>query len=137
MKNCFDEKLSKAATAYLDKNVRSLKEDDPGKAYQTLRKMSSQPGDCTEDNTFQLLSHLEDDLSPQQSIESIADHFARISQEYPPLDRNRLPDDVKVKLDAPLGPNEPPEISDYDVCRTLLRAFCCQTPFQLADPTQL
>ena len=32
LKKLYDEKLDKAASAYLEKNVRSLKEDDPGKA---------------------------------------------------------------------------------------------------------
>ena len=122
LKKSYDDKFKRAAKAYLDKNVRSLMEDDPGKAYQTLKKMSSQPGDCNEDNTFQLLSHLEDGLTAEQSIESIAEHFARISQEYAPLDRNKLPDEVKVKLDAPIIPDDLPEISDYDVYRTFLRS---------------
>ena len=67
LKKEFDVKLKKAARAYLDKNVRSLKEDDPGRAYQTLKKMAAQPGDGLEDNTFQLLNHIEDNLTPQQS----------------------------------------------------------------------
>ena len=84
LKKLYDEKLKKAAQAHLDKNVRSLKEDAPGKAYQTLKKMAAQPGDGLEDNTFQLSNHIEDNLTPQQSIESKAQHFAQISQEYPP-----------------------------------------------------
>ena len=32
LKNTYDEKLLAAAQSYLEKNVRSLKEDDPGKA---------------------------------------------------------------------------------------------------------
>ena len=39
LKNSYDEKFKKAAEAYLDKNVRSLKEEDPGKAYQSLKKL--------------------------------------------------------------------------------------------------
>ena len=80
------------------KGVKKTLEDDPCKAYRTLKKMSSQPGDWTEDNTLQLLSLLEDILSAEQSIESIAGHFAKIIQEYPPLDRSKLPGDVKVKI---------------------------------------
>ena len=122
LKKIYDEKFRKAAQAYLDKNVRSLKEDDPGKAYQTLKKMSSQPGDCTEDNTFKLSSHVEDNLTDEQSIESIAEHFAQISQEYPPLNRNLLPDEVKAKLDNPTVPDELPSISAYDVYKVFKRS---------------
>ena len=31
--------MKKAAKDHLDKNVRTLKESDPGKAYATLKKM--------------------------------------------------------------------------------------------------
>ena len=78
MKHSYDLKLRQAANAYLEKNVRSLKEDDPGKAYRCLRKMSSQPGDCSEDDSFDLLAHLEDNLTNEQSREKIANHFAKI-----------------------------------------------------------
>ena len=46
LKLCYNEKLKKATKDYLEKNVRSLKEDDPGKAYRSLKKMAAQPGDC-------------------------------------------------------------------------------------------
>ena len=57
LKVLYDEKYSKAANAYLEKNVRSLKEEDPGKAYRSLKKMASQPGDCLEEGTFTLQTH--------------------------------------------------------------------------------
>ena len=41
----FELKFKKAADNYLEKNVRSLKEADPGKAYSTLKMMEAQPGD--------------------------------------------------------------------------------------------
>jgi hypothetical protein len=59
-------------------------EDDPGKAYKNLKKLGAQPGDCLEENSFILQSHLDANLSAEESIERIAQHFARISQEFPP-----------------------------------------------------
>ena len=73
--------MKKAAQAYLDKNVQSLKEDDPGKAYRNLKKMAAHPGDCTSESTFTLLTHLEENLSSQESVERIAQYFSSISQE--------------------------------------------------------
>ena len=104
------------------KNVRSLKEDDPGKAYRSLKKMGAQPGDCSNEGSFTLISHMEDNLTTEESIESIAEHFALISQEYPPLDRNSLPEQVKVKLEAPISPEILPEILDYDVYEQIRRS---------------
>ena len=86
LKNAFNEKFKIAAATYLEKNVRSLKEDNPGTAYRNLKKLGAQPGDCSsEEGSFTLLSHLQENLSTEESIEKIAQHFAQISQEFPPL----------------------------------------------------
>ena len=111
---CFAfEKLE--TESYLNKNVRSLIEDNPGKAYRSLKKMSSQPGDCEDETSFTLLSHIEDKLTSTESIERIADYFSQISQEYPPLNINLLPADVKVKILTPVNPDELTQLSDYEV----------------------
>ena len=98
MKACYDEKMKKAALDHLDKNVRTLKESDPGKAYATLKTMGAQPGDMLDDGSFTLISHLEDNLTNNVSLERIENHFAKISQEYPPIDINNLTSDVQLKL---------------------------------------
>ena len=41
LKEAYDRKYEKAAADYLDKAVRSLKEDDPGKAYRCLKMMAA------------------------------------------------------------------------------------------------
>ena len=110
----YDEKLKNAASAYLEKHVRSIKEDDPGKAYRSLRKMASQPGDCTEDDSFELESHLEDNLTKEESIERIANHFSKISQEFTPLQINLLSKEVQEKVKS-VNDLEIPCISDYQV----------------------
>jgi hypothetical protein len=77
--------------------------------------MGAQPGDCLYEGSFTLISHMEDNLTNEESIESIAQHFALISQEYPPLDRNLLPKQVKTKLEAQISPELLPDILDYKV----------------------
>ena len=81
----YEIKCKEAAAKYLEKNVRSLKESDPGKAYSTLKRMGCQPGDELDDGTFSLIEHLEANLTNKQSVEKIAEHFSQISQEYPVL----------------------------------------------------
>ena len=44
LKESYDQKYKMAAADYLDKTVRTLKEDDPGKAYRCLKRMAAQPG---------------------------------------------------------------------------------------------
>ena len=87
----FDEKYQTAAKDHLDTNVRSLKEENPGKAYAVLKKMGAQPGDCLEEGSFRLTEHVEANLSLAMSAEKIAEHFSSISQQYPPLEIMNLP----------------------------------------------
>ena len=115
LKAAYDEKFKLAAANYLQKSVRSLMEDDPGTAYRCLKKMAAQPGDHTDEGSFTLSSHLEDNLTPSQSIEKIAQHFANISQEFLPLNYSLLPTDVQAKVDLPISESEMPQLPDHDV----------------------
>ena len=105
LKSSYDEKLKKAAQDYLEKICRSLKEDDTGKVYRCLKQMGAQTGNCSDDGSFTLISHLEDNLTSKQSRERIAQHFAQISQEFPQLNFDLLPEEVKTKLDKPVDPS--------------------------------
>ena len=92
-----------------------MKDSDPSKFYSTLKKLSSQPGDGNDDGGFSLLNHIEQNLTTEESTEQIAQHFARISQEYPPLDIQTLPPDVKNKFEGPLDHKEIPVITPFEV----------------------
>ena len=65
----FDKKYQIAADDHLEKYVRSLKEENPGKAYSVLKKMGAQPGDCLDEGSFQLTNHVEANLSQAESAE--------------------------------------------------------------------
>ena len=72
--------------------------------------MGAQPGDCADDHGFSLPNHQARNFSNKQAAEEIADHFASISKEYPPLNLNSLPERVKQNL---AKETEPPIISEY------------------------
>ena len=91
LKARFDAKLIKAAEEYLTKNSKLLKTSNPSKAYATLKKMGAQPGEFEDEGSFTLSEHLDLDLSVKESVNRIAQHFAAISQEYPPLNPSTLP----------------------------------------------
>ena len=57
LKRKYEEKFKSAAVEHLEKNVRSLKQAYE-KAYASLKKMA-QPGDCSNDGSFVLSSHVE------------------------------------------------------------------------------
>ena len=105
----FDEKYKAAAKLHLRTKVDALKETKPGKAYKILKDMGVQPGDCTDSHTFTLPSH--HNLSAFESAERISEHFASISNEYPPLNLELLPDRVKQNLETK---SSPPIISEYE-----------------------
>ena len=121
LKEEFERKYKEASNDYLEKNVRELKESDPGRAYATLKKLGAQPGDNLDECSFSILNHLENNLTNKQSVEKIAEHFSKISQEYPPLDMSKLSKSVQDKLDA-ANKSDLPFLSRYKVQKMIRKA---------------
>ena len=111
-KHQFELKYRTAAEKYLNKYLNELKEANPGQVFKFLKRLGPRPGDCSEDNSFTLPTHESESLTAQQSAECIAEHFAAISQEFPPLTVKSLPVRVQSKI---LSPGVAPVISEYDV----------------------
>ena len=118
----FQSKYKAAAQKYLKKNTEALKETNPGQAYRILKRMSAQPGDCTDSNTFSLPSHVAANLTNQEAAERIAEHFSAISQEFTPLDVNNLPSRVKTKLNTAYTEGGPPTVSVQDTLKKINKA---------------
>ena len=76
--------------------------------------MGAQPGDELDDGSFSLIEHLEANLTNQESVERISEHFSRISQQYPPLNTSTLPLRVRNKLETRLK-SKLPYLSRYKV----------------------
>ena len=115
IKSKFDEKLGKAANDHLEKNYRDLKASDPGRAYSTLKKMGAQPGDMLEEGSFTLVNHIEDNLTKKESVERIANHFSKISQEFPPISKDNLSERVEVKLGLKVDETIIPKLDEMNV----------------------
>ena len=113
----FQSKYKIEAQKYLEKNVEALRDTNPGQAFSVLKKMGAMPGDCIDANTFTLPSH--DLLSDEEAAEQMAEHFASISQEFPPLEINKLPPHVQTKLQCS---DSPPVISEYEAYRKIRAA---------------
>ena len=60
-----------------------------------------------------------ENLSDEEAAEQIAQHFAAVSQEYPPLDVSCLPSRVQTKLQSE---ESPPIVSDYEAYRKIRAA---------------
>ena len=64
---------------------------------------------------FTLTAHVEKNLSPKQSVESLADYFPNISQQFTALDVNNPPVRVRAKLDSPVNSCDIPRIETFQV----------------------
>jgi hypothetical protein len=121
LKDKYDKKLKNAASNYMQKHVTELKQSNPGKSYSILKRMGAPPGSCNEEGTFTLLNHSDQNLSTEESIEHIAQYFAQISQEYPPLDPDSLPQRVRDVLNSS-DISEEPKLSILDVSEQIRKS---------------
>ena len=116
----FKEKLRKSSENFLRKNVDSLKETNPGMAYNILKKMGAQPGEFDQDSTFKLPNH--ENMSIAEAAEAIAEHFSEISREFPPLNQDYLPIRVTEKISNPESESRAPLIQEYEVYERISKA---------------
>ena len=58
-------------------------------------RQSARPGE-EESSIFLLPAHIDANYTPLQSAKAIANHFARLSQEYTPMDEDVSPKWLKV-----------------------------------------
>ena len=117
----FQTKYKKAAQNYIRKNVDSLKDADPGKAYSILKRMGAQPGDDFDEmNSFTLPQH--ENISVSEAAELISEHFSKISREFSPVSIKALPDRVIHKIENPESESLIPEIFEHDVFRRICQA---------------
>ena len=63
---------------------------------------------------FSLSNHVSENLTFQQSVNRIANHFTKISQEYPPLEFNLLPEKIRDQVNQ-IKPGDIPFISRWTV----------------------
>jgi hypothetical protein len=104
----------------IDKKI----ENSAGKGMKWVReasRMSARPGDDTS-TTFTLPAHIDANFTPQQSAEAIALYFAKISQEYTPIERDISAPwlDVQNKLDQ--AECSHPVIREHQVYETMKSA---------------
>ena len=120
LKSEFEVKFKKAGQAFFRKNIDSLKESNLGQAYNIIKRMGAKPGDYEEKSTFTLPNH--ENLSHLEAANKIAEHFSKISREFPPLDSESLPNRVKKKLNNPESESQVPLIMAHQVHEKIKRA---------------
>ena len=68
-----------------------------------------------------MINHSEANLTNHESVESIAKHFAQISQEYPPLSKESLPQRIRDKLNS-VSDRLIPKLTELDVYEMISKA---------------
>jgi hypothetical protein len=94
----YDLKLSKAKAQFRKKNVDSIIHAKAGQAYKMLKRLGARPGENPEDGAFILPEYERLGLSAADSADRLAQSFADISQEYPPLVIANLPGRIQDLL---------------------------------------
>ena len=78
----FLELKEKNSKEYIKKKVEELKSSNLRNFYKKIKDTGSRLGEC-KSGSFSISSHVEHNLSPDESAERIAQHFSSISKEFP------------------------------------------------------
>ena len=87
--------------------------------FRFAKKITTRPGEDTTDS-FTLPSHVEANLTADQSAAEICRFFSSISQEFKPLDLESLPTRVSDILNEPCCPH--PDIIEHEIYHDMLKA---------------
>ena len=107
LKSKFKKMKRKSVKKFYQEFVTELKTANPGKWYQMAKKIGAHSQTNDGDIVVESLSG----LSNSQAAQKIGEHFARISNEYDPIDNAKLP----CYLPAP----KPPQVTKFEVDKRL------------------
>ena len=97
LKNKFDIKFRQEFFKYKAKIELEVTKGKRGSSYFAIKKLGLRPGEISHPE-FQLPEHANHKISPAESAEMLADYFSAVSQEYQPLDVNKLPPNMETYL---------------------------------------
>ena len=89
----------KNSKKFIQKQVENLKDIDPRKFYQKIKILGDRLGE-TSVKKFTIPKYVDQNFTPKECADLIARHFSSISQEYAPINVEKLPDRVKLKLNT-------------------------------------
>ena len=105
--------------------VTELKHSDPGRWY----KMAQRIGALDQMNNTEVSVEQLQGLTNQESAEAIAQHFAAVSNEYLPLNRNDLP--------CYLPSEKPPQVDEVSVYEKINKLKNTRSTFAIDIPNKL
>ena len=120
LKQSYESKLQSGAQKYRAKLEEDIISGNSNSSYAALRKLGVRPGDNT-GNTFTLPAHAESNFTARQSAETIADHFANISQDYEAIKIANFPPKMRDDLSNP-DVSVVPQLEEYEVYQQICKA---------------
>ena len=78
--------------------------------------------DSKEAETFDLPELVDNNFDDKQSAEALADYFSSISQEFQPLDVNKLPPNLKDELERGRNDENIPILEEYEVYQKIVQS---------------
>ena len=92
-----------------------------GKWIRESSRLSARPGE-DQSSSFSLPTHIDANFTPQQSAEAIVKYFAKISQEYVPIEEDTSTPWMEAQRKLNSGPCEHPEIQEHSVYQNMKTA---------------
>ena len=137
LQNQYQEKLKVEAMKYTKKVENEVMEGKRGSAYSAIRKLGNRPGEEWRKPEFTLPSFVEENLSPSQAADRLAEHFSAVSQTCDPLNESLFHPALKQALENGRKCGNKPIISQHDVYRKILKATKPNSSVQGDVPRQL
>ena len=125
LKSKFKRKKRKAVKSFYSKFVNDLKVSDPGSWYKMAKRIGAVDQMNSQDISLEQL----EGLSNKESAEKIAQHFAAVSNEYLPLNRNDLP--------CYLPAEKPPQVEECFVYEKINKLKNTRSTFNIDIPNKL
>ena len=109
------------AKKYHQKILAEVRDGKRNNSYAALRKLEFGFNAGTK-GYFTLPSHTEDNLSPAQSAESLAEYFSATSQEFEPICSSEFPPWIQEKLQEGINDPAKPVLEDLHVYEKLQKS---------------
>ena len=98
LKQLFDTKLMNEARKYKSRIENEVKEGRRGSGYKAIRKLGNKPGGSQKCDII-LPAYAEQNLTPKQSANKLAEYFSAISQAVEPLNVEQLNPALRATLE--------------------------------------
>ena len=123
LKKEFEDKLKVEAAKYKEKIRKEVTDGKRGSSYSAIRKLGNRDfEDPKGQQTFDIPEFVDNNLNDKESSEAMADYFSSISQQFDPIDVNKLSPAIKEELDKGRDESNIPILTENEVHEKLVKA---------------